>query len=81
MGGRQALVDSTFSDEGGRSGVAWREPDGLLVQVSGLGLKRQELIAVAASVTDGEPGRWQELAGQTEDCSPPLHRPPPPGGG
>lgn len=81
VGARQALVYSAFSDEGGPWGVAWREPDGLVVQVSGLGLQRQEMVAIAASVTDGAPGRWQELAGQTEDCSPAPQPPPPPGEG
>lgn len=81
VGARQALVYSAFSDEGGPWGVAWREPDGLVVQVSGLGFDRQEMVAIAASVDDGAPGRWHELAGQTEDCSPTSQRRPPPGEG
>lgn len=79
VGARQALVYSAFSDEGGPWGVAWREPDGLVVQVSGLGFDRQEMVAIAASVDDGASGRWHELAGQTEDCSPTSQRHPPPG--
>lgn len=41
VGGREALVYSAFGVESGPWGVAWREPDGLVVQVSGLGASRR----------------------------------------
>jgi hypothetical protein len=35
-----------------RAASAWEEPDGLVVQVSGLGLDRGEITAVAESVAE-----------------------------
>ncbi len=79
VGASQALVYSAFGVESGPWGVPWRKPDGLVVQVSGLGFQRQEMIDIAASVADVEPERWEELMSQTEDCSPTPQRPQPPG--
>ena len=77
--GRSAMVYSAFGVDTGPWGVAWAEPDGLVVQVSGLGFGRDEIVDIAASVTDVGPDRWQELMGQTEDCSPTLPSREPPG--
>jgi hypothetical protein len=70
VGGHPAIAYSAFDREGGPSGVAWEEPDGLVVQVSGLGLDRGEITAVAESVADIGTRGWSELAATTEDCFP-----------
>lgn len=46
-----------------------------MIQVSGLGLDREEITAVAESVADVGATGWAELAVTTEDCLPPGFAP------
>lgn len=68
--GHPALAYAAFDPEGGPNGVAWEEADGLVVQVSGLGLGAEEIEKVAESVADVGTDGWAELAANTEECFP-----------
>lgn len=70
VNGRPALAYATFDPERGTNGIASEEPDGLVVQVSALGLGAEEIEAVASPSSTSEPMIRRVVADRAQAAGP-----------
>lgn len=68
LGKRQAIVGNAWSDEG-PAVVTWREPDGLVVRLVGLGVELETLRDMAGATRELTRPEWVELVKGSDDCS------------
>ena len=68
IAGRAAIVGNPWSPNLAPALVTWREPDGLVVRVLGMGVEREVVESVAASVQDLDRAEWKALVNGTSDC-------------
>ena len=68
IAGRAASVGLPWSPNPAPALVTWREPDGLVVRVLGMGVERAVVESVAAAVRDLDRAEWEALVNGTSDC-------------
>lgn len=74
VAGHDGLVGNAWSDEG-PAVVTWREPDGLVVRIVGLGVRLETARKVAEQSRELSDDEWAALVGAEDRCakrSPPL---------
>jgi len=59
--GTVGLDYAAFDAEAGPFGIAWHEAAGVIIQVVGLGLDREAVRAVAASLQEADAPRWRNV--------------------
>lgn len=67
LGGRQALVGHAWSD--GPAVVTWREPDGLVVRLVGLGIGLETVREMAEATRELSQPEWVALVDGAERCT------------
>jgi hypothetical protein len=67
VGGREALVGLAWGERG-PSVVTWREPDGLVVRIVGIGVPLDTALEVAVATEDLPPRRWTALVEAEGRC-------------
>lgn len=65
--GQPAILYAAFDAETGPWGVAWIEPDGLLVQVVGFA-PQEAVVELASSLVDVSPAEWRAAKTAAEPC-------------
>jgi len=65
--GHRAILYAAFDADRGPWGVAWTEPDGLIVQVFGFA-PREAVVEVASSLADVSPAQWRAAKAEMEFC-------------
>lgn len=72
--GRDVIIGNAWRDS--LAVATWREPDGLVVRIVGLGADLEEVRGVARAARGLDRSEWVAMVGGTSDCP---FEPPPPG--
>lgn len=75
--GRRALLGNAWHEESGPGVATWREGDGLVVRVIGIGTELETTLEVANASRDLSEEEWDEMVADPDRCPEPA---PPPGG-
>jgi hypothetical protein len=65
--GHRAILYAAFDADRGPWGVAWTEPDGLIMQVFGFA-PREAVVEVTSSLVDVSPAQWRAAKREMELC-------------
>lgn len=68
IGGRRALIGNAWHEDSGPAVVTWREDDGLVVRVVGLGVEVETALEAARASRELSEEEWDDLVAAPDRC-------------
>jgi hypothetical protein len=72
IGAHDALIGSAWSEDDGPWMARWREPDGFTLRIVGLGVDRDDVLAIARRARDLSRDEWERVVESAESCPLPI---------